>query len=196
MSSKFLISLIVIILVNITNSETDQNGNTNTNENTPINENDLCGNINASSRSDCFILSNPDSFCCYNSTDQKCISVLKAELKNTTLDCGITDNNYGKYEFWQYHPKQDFDLDFQTCGEYNPKKKEDCLKYSEIANSCCFFKNSAGATGCFYIGKRYSGDLEEKTFVLDGVQLTYECIGYYYESFNFYLIFFFVILFF
>ena len=175
MSSKFFISLIVIILVNITIIQTDQNGNTNTIENTPINENDLCGYINASSRSDCFILSNPDSFCCYNSTDQKCISVLKAELKNTTLDCGITDNNYGKYEFWQYHPKQDFDLDFQTCGEYNPKKKEDCLKYSEIANSCCFFKKG-GKNACLAIGKRYIG---KGRYDEGGEEIEFEC-----NSFN------------
>ena len=178
MPSKFFISLIAIILVNITISETEQNGNGNTTENTSINNNnltDLCVNINASSRSDCFILSNPDSFCCYNSTNQKCISVLKSELKNTALDCGITDNNYGKYEFGQYHPKQDFNLDFQTCGEYNPKEAEVCLKYSEIANSCCFFKKG-DQKACLAIGRRYIGKGKYK----EGNEvIIYEC-----NSFN------------
>ena len=180
MPSKFFISLLIIILVNITISQnqTEQNGNPNTTENTSINENDKtdkCDNIKASSRSDCFVLSEPDSFCCYNSINQTCISVLKAELKKTAFDCGITDNNYGKYEFGQYHPKQYFNLDFQTCGEHNPNKKEDCLKYSEIANSCCFFKKG-GKNACLAIGKRYIG---KGRYDEGGEEIEFEC-----NSFN------------
>ena len=164
-----------------------------------IQSQDECTSITDSStiKFDCFKHSTAKEYCCYNNASYPCLLINKTDIeKHPELDCGISDDNYGLYEFEEYHPKSSLELPFLSCGEKNPKEKGDCLEYSELTNSCCFFKNSAGATGCFYIGKRYSGDLEEKTFVLDGVQLTYECKGYYYESFNFYLIFFFVILFF
>ena len=160
---------------------------------------DECTSITDSStiKYDCFKHSTAKEYCCYNNASYPCLLINKTDIeKHPELDCGISDDNYGLYEFEEYHPKSSLELPFLSCGEKNPKEKGDCLEYSELTNSCCFFKNSAGATGCFYIGRRYSGDLEEKTFVLNGVQLTYECKGYYYESFNFYLIFFFVILFF
>ena len=181
-SSKNLITLFCFIfLFNIIQSE------------------DACATATPSIKYDCFKLSNATQYCCYNgaSSPSSCSPIDKTHINiHPELDCGISEDNYGLYEFEEYHPKSSLELPFLSCGEKNPKEKGDCLEYSELTNSCCFFKNSAGATGCFYIGKRYSGDLEEKTFVLDGVQLTYECKGYYYESFNFYLIFFFVILFF
>ena len=164
-----------------------------------IQSQDECTSITDSStiKYDCFKHSTAKEYCCYNNASYPCLLINKTDIeKHPELDCGISDDNYGLYEFEEYHPKSSLELPFLSCGEKNPKEKGDCLEYSELTNSCCFFKNSAGATGCFYIGKRYSGDLEEKTFVLNGVQLTYECKGYYYESFNFYLIFFFVILFF
>ena len=164
-----------------------------------IQSQDECTSITDSStiKYDCFKHSTAKEYCCYNNASYPCLLINKTDIeKHPELDCGISDDNYGLYEFEEYHPKSSLELPFLSCGEKNPKEKGDCLEYSELTNSCCFFKNSAGATGCFYIGRRYSGDLEEKTFVLDGVQLTYECKGYYYESFNFYLIFFFVILFF
>ena len=164
-----------------------------------IQSQDECTSITDSStiKFDCFKHSTAKEYCCYNNASYPCLLINKTDIeKHPELDCGISDDNYGLYEFEEYHPKSSLELPFLSCGEKNPKEKGDCLEYSELTNSCCFFKNSAGATGCFYIGRRYSGDLEEKTFVLNGVQLTYECKGYYYESFNFYLIFFFVILFF
>ena len=164
-----------------------------------IQSQDECTSITDSStiKYDCFKHSTAKEYCCYNNASYPCLLINKTDIeKHPELDCGISDDNYGLYKFEEYHPKSSLELPFLSCGEKNPKEKGDCLEYSELTNSCCFFKNSAGATGCFYIGKRYSGDLEEKTFVLNGVQLTYECKGYYYESFNFYLIFFFVILFF
>ena len=164
-----------------------------------IQSQDECTSITDSStiKYDCFKHSTAKEYCCYNNASYPCLLINKTDIeKHPELDCGISDDNYGLYEFEEYHPKSSLELPFLSCGEKNPKEKGDCLEYSELTNSCCFFKNSAGATGCFYIGRRYSGDLEEKTFVLNGVQLTYECKGYYYESFNFYLIFFFVILFF
>ena len=164
-----------------------------------IQSQDECTSITDSStiKYDCFKHSTAKEYCCYNNASYPCLLINKTDIeKHPELDCGISDDNYGLYEFEEYHPKSSLELPFLSCGEKNPKEKGDCLEYSELTNSCCFFKNSVGATGCFYIGRRYSGDLEEKTFVLNGVQLTYECKGYYYESFNFYLIFFFVILFF
>ena len=164
-----------------------------------IQSQDECTSITDSStiKFDCFKHSTAKEYCCYNNASYPCLLINKTDIeKHPELDCGISDDNYGLYEFEEYHPKSSLELPFLSCGEKNPKEKGDCLEYSELTNSCCFFKNSAGATGCFYIGRRYSGDLEEKTFVLNGVQLTYECKGYYFESFNFYLIFFFVILFF
>ena len=78
------------------------------------------------SRNDCFTFSGPDFYCCYNSSNKTWEEVNKIELKyNIDLVCGITDDNYGKYEFGQYHPEQKFNLGFQTCWKYNPKSKKE-----------------------------------------------------------------------
>ena len=111
------------------------------------------------------------------------------------MDCGISEDNYGLYEFEEYHPRHGLELPFLSCGEKNPKKKMDCLEYSEITNSCCFFKDNSGKSACYYIGRRYSGDLKEKSFNYEGNQITYECNSFYAIT-NFYFIFFLVFLFF
>ena len=105
---------------------------------------------NGSPKNDgCFDILLPNEYCCFNSEDGKCKPVEKGKLKDESsknIICQISEENFGKYEFDQYHPKQDFDgeLGFQTCGKYNPKKRNDCTDYSEISNSCCYFKNSKG----------------------------------------------------
>ena len=178
-SSKNLITLFCFIfLFNIIQSE------------------DACATATPSIKYDCFKLSNATQYCCYNGASSSCSPIDKTDINiPPELDCGISEDNYGLYEFEEYHPKSSLKLPFLSCGEKNPKEKGDCLEYSELTNSCCFFKNSAGATGCFYIGKRYSGDLEEKKFTYNSEEIIYECKSCY-EIFNLYLIFFFIILFF
>ena len=110
-------------------------------------------------RNDCFVYSTPKAYCCYNSEgEDKCQLVPKNDLSSkSNLDCGITNENYGKYEFGQYHPKQVFTLEgFQGCGVFDPKDKEDCIEYSELSNSCCFFKKGV-EKACFSIGKKFDG---------------------------------------
>ena len=126
-----------------------------------IQSQDECTSITDSStiKYDCFKHSTAKEYCCYNNASYPCLLINKTDIeKHPELDCGISDDNYGLYEFEEYHPKSSLELPFLSCGEKNPKEKGDCLEYSELTNSCCFFKNSAGATGCYYIGKRYSGD--------------------------------------
>ena len=137
--------------------------------------------IEVDSRNDCFAKSVPNGFCCYNSTFNKCKIILKTELNiSKEYDCGITDEYYGKYEFGQYHPKQDLNLDFETCGTIDPKKKKDCTDYSEISNSCCLLTSKAnGKKSCFHIGRKYTGNFKESTFKIDGNEYAVEC-----RSFN------------
>ena len=121
-----------------------------------IQSQDECTSITDSStiKYDCFKHSTAKEYCCYNNASYPCLLINKTDIeKHPELDCGISDDNYGLYEFEEYHPKSSLELPFLSCGEKNPKEKGDCLEYSELTNSCCFFKNSAGATGCFYIGK-------------------------------------------
>ena len=137
--------------------------------------NQECEQITAEIRYDCFKYSTSEEYCCFNNLDKKCLLVNKNEIKNNpSLDCGIIDNNYGFYEFEEYHPRNNMNLPFQTCGEKNPKRKQDCLEYSEISNSCCFFER-ANEKGCFYIGRRYSGDLKKKSFKFNNETIDYDC---------------------
>ncbi len=155
-----------------------------------------CVDVTPNIKYDCFKYSTPEQFCCYDSANTKCSLIAKTDIKkNEALDCGVSEDNYGLYEFEEYHPRNNLDLPFLSCGEKNPEKKGDCLEYSELTNSCCYFKNSKGQSGCFYIGKRYSGDLEEKKFTYNSEEIIYECKSCY-GIFNLYLIFFFIILFF
>ena len=139
-----------------------------------------CNDKKASSRNDCFAISVPNGYCCYKQAEENCTFITKDELKKKSdLDCGITDEYYGKYEFGQYHPKQDSDnLGFETCGKYNPSKKGDCTDYSEISNSCCLF-TIGGKKTCLHIGRKYVGDFKKKSFTINSTQVEYEC-----KSFN------------
>ena len=139
-----------------------------------------CTSKEPTSRNDCFAISVPNGYCCYKDSGGHCKYTKREDLKNSKeYDCGITNENYGKYEFGQYHPDQDSDnLGFETCGEYNPSKKEDCTDYSEISNSCCLFTIDNKKT-CLHIGRKYVGDFKKKTATIDGKQVEYEC-----KSFN------------
>ena len=152
-----------------------------------------CTKQKPTSRNDCFAISVPNGYCCYNKTEIEkgteteaktevnCQFIAKDKLKeNNDIDCGITDEYYGKYEFGQYHPEQELDnLGFETCGKYKPSKKEDCTDYSEISNSCCLFSLD-GKKSCLHIGRKYVGDFKKKSFTIDNnKQVEYEC-----KSFN------------
>ena len=151
---------------------------------------------NPSIRYDCFKYSTPEEYCCFDNIKKACSLINKNDIQNNyNLDCGISENNYGLYEFEEYHPRHQLNLPFLSCGEKNPTKKMDCLEYSEITNSCCFFKGPNGENACYYIGRRYSGELKEKSFKYEGNTIKYECNSFY-IIYNFYFIFFLIILFF
>ena len=156
-----------------------------------------CSTIQASTRYDCFKYSTSNKFCCFNPSKKNCTSIEKTEKKNLYLyDCGISEENYGFYELGEYHPRPKFEIELglQTCGTENPTKKEDCLEYSELTNSCCFFKNG-NSKACFAIGRRYTGELKERSFNFKGENINYECNSFF-IIFRLYFIFLLVILFF
>ena len=158
-------------------------------------DDNICSSITPEIRYDCFKYSTSQQFCCFEKMGSPCQLIDKTNITNNTdLDCGVTEENYGLYEFEEYHPRPELGLPFQGCGEKNPDKKEDCLAYSDISNSCCFFKNS-GKKGCYYIGRRYTGNLDEKSFIYKGNKYTYECKSYY-VFVNFSFVLFLLILFF
>ena len=120
------------------------------------------------SRNDCFARSVPNGYCCFDSSGSgSCKSIPREDLsKHPEYDCGITDEKYEKYEFGQYHPEQPSifkELGFEYCGKSNPKKKKDCTDYSEISNSCCFFK-IGNENACLHIGRKYIGNSKETSF--------------------------------
>ncbi len=129
----------------------------------------LCDSASPENRNDCFIYSSPESYCCYkldSSLNKNCELIKKEDLSTRyDLDCGVSEENYGKYEFGQYHPKQNINLEgFTGCGEYNPQGKSDCVEYSELSNSCCLFQSTDGKKACFYIGKKYDRKDKELKF--------------------------------
>ena len=155
-----------------------------------------CSSTHPTIRYDCFKYATSQQFCCFQNVNTNCTPVNKTNyIDNPHLDCGITKENYGFYEFEEYHPRHGLDLPFLGCGEKNPKEKEGCLEYSEISNSCCFFIDSTGKKGCYYIGRRYRGDLEEKSFTYNDKNYRYECNSYY-ANVNFSFVLFLLILFF
>ena len=149
---------------------------------------ETCNTITPTSRNDCFSISVSNGYCCYKTTGENCTIIQKKDLSNSKeYDCGITGENYGKYEFGQYHPKQEVEsLGFVTCGKISPSKKKDCTDYSEISNSCCLFTIDGKKT-CLHIGRKYIGDLKEKSFNFEGKDVKYECKSFN-IIFNLYLI--------
>ena len=136
--------------------------------------NEECKNTIAKSRNDCFTASSsPNSYCCFASVNKNCQEVIKNEINDKNYDCGVTEDNYGKYDFQQYHPQISYDIGFQTCGKKEPKNHKDCHDYSDIGNNCCYFKYN-GIEACFYIGREVDknnkmnkyGDIEFDCFSL------------------------------
>ena len=145
MTSIFFILYIIVLYFNIIHNQN-------------------CENIVAESRSDCFTVSSPNKYCCFISIGKNCTSVPKEELNQNYFDCGVTGDNYGKYDFQQYHQQNVNDQGFQICGRKTPSNAEDCLEYSDIGNNCCYFDYKNGTKACFYIGREVDKDNKEKSF--------------------------------
>lgn len=139
-----------------------------------------CDKITPDSRFDCFAESNGTHLCCLqNSADKKCVNkeINPNFTPEANIDCGIEDSRYKEYEFTPYRPKQDLDIDLQTCGRANPEKKKHCTDYSSIMNSCCLFQKGT-SKGCFYLGKKYSGNSDLHKFKGEkDEEYSYECKG-------------------
>ena len=136
-----------------------------------------CNETTPSTRYDCFVYSNSINRCCFKSTDSSCTSVALSELKTTEFDCGANEAIFENYEFTSYKPPQPaIDLLFQGCGQTKPSKKSHCTDYSQLSNSCCYFK-WGDKKGCYSIGKKYSGEHKKISFKYEDVEYTYECKG-------------------
>ena len=128
----------------------------------------------------CSSYSNESYYCCYDNENTKCEPVEKKAFDrgDYKLDCGIIDDNYEKYEFHQYHPKQNLDIGFQTCGRTDPQKKSHCTDYSDISNSCCLFTDTSTQTkGCFSIGRRVNKDSKKGKFSMNDKTYEFECFS-------------------
>ena len=139
-----------------------------------------CPSNNVKSRFDCFSQSNGTHLCCYkNETNDGCEAIYITNLtQNKDFDCGIDELSYKEYEFTPYRPSQPkIELKFQSCGRTKPEKKNHCTDYSTIMNSCCRFKFNSNETGCYYLGKKYSGNSDKHIFTDDTGTYTYECHG-------------------
>lgn len=137
------------------------------------------------SRFACFAQSTGTTTCCFKNVDIKECTEKKSGNAMTDYDCGALDKDgetYKEYEFTQYKPQQkDIALSLEPCGETNPGNKDDCTDYSTIMNSCCKFTNEeSNESGCFYIGKKFSGSSGKHTFEEENeegkpIKYTYQC---------------------
>ena len=141
----------------------------------------------ATTRYDCFVYSNSTNRCCFEKADSSCKSVAQSELATTEYDCGANEAIFENYEFTSYKPTQPaIDLLFQGCGQTKPSKKSHCTDYSQLSNSCCYFKWGDNK-GCYSIGKKYSGEHKKIKFTYEDTEYTYECKGNY-NSYSFMLL--------
>ena len=53
-------------------------------------------------------------------------------------------------------------LALEKCGKNEAKSLDDCKKYSNVLNSCCFTegKSSIYEKGCYWLGTKYEGDID------------------------------------
>ena len=136
------------------------------------------------SRFACFAQSTGTTTCCFkpsetNGNKGSCEIKEKAILLSD-YDCGALEGDgetYKEYEFTQYKPQQkELELSLEPCGETNPDNKDDCTDYSTIMNSCCKFNiENSNDSGCYYIGKKFSGSSGKHTFEEKGIEYTYQC---------------------
>ncbi len=139
----------------------------------PIIKSIECGKETQKTRYDCLKNSTSNERCRFHNS--KCELIKFEEVsKYEDYDCGAKDLVYQEYDFSQYHPNQDSvssQINFISCGKLKPSKKSQCTKYSQITNSCCFFR-SGGGQACFYIGKKYTGP--HKKMYMNG-DVSFEC---------------------
>ena len=138
----------------------------------------------ATSRFACFAQSTGTTTCCYKpseASENEGSCVIKEEATPLSdYDCGALEGDgetYKEYEFTQYKPQQkELELSLEPCGERNPDNKDDCTDYSTIMNSCCKFNiENSNDSGCYYIGKKFSGSSGKHTFEEKGINYTYQC---------------------
>ena len=142
------------------------------------------------SRFACFAQSTGTTTCCFipsetsknagsSGSSGSCMIKEQAKLLSD-YDCGALEGDgetYKEYEFTQYKPQQkELELSLEPCGETNPDNKDDCTDYSTIMNSCCKFNiEGSNDSGCYYIGKKFSGSSGKHTFEEKGIKYTYQC---------------------
>ena len=77
----------------------------------------------------------------------------------------------------------------QCCDNCSPKELDDCKKYSNVFDSCCFTKgNNLYKKGCYWLGTKYEGEIK-------WAGGNFECYSYYLNQidlFIFFLIFVFI----
>ena len=136
------------------------------------------------SRFACFAQSTGTTTCCFKPSEisgNKGICKIKEDATPLSdYDCGALEGDgetYKEYEFTQYKPQQkELELSLEPCGETNPDNKDDCTDYSTIMNSRCKFTNDESKeSGCYYIGKKFSGSSGKHTFEEKGIKYTYQC---------------------
>lgn len=54
----------------------------------------------------------------------------------------------------------------QVCGDVNPSEQKECSRSSTEYNSCCYFKTGL-ASGCFWLGTKYTGKTQYNKIVLE-----------------------------
>ncbi len=110
--------------------------------------------------SDCTGKSKPGNRCCHLSTMFETNFSICIQLSSSVYDGlktysmgGILYNiDCGEEEFDSYKNVRSG----TPCGRADPQNVEDCRKYSTLKSSCCL-TTTKESTGCYHIGRKYSG---------------------------------------
>ena len=121
-----------------------------------------CTSTNPTTASDCNThTTNSGNLCCYltglqtYSNEKFCLSIPQSSyvgektysynnFKTYNINCGVTKN---------------LATVLTTCGPAGALAVGDCRTGSSFTNSCCYFKGTPQvASGCYWLGAKYSGD--------------------------------------